>query len=161
MVRWHPRTRPRNGPTTVSRTYSKRTDIRAEVRRRAGNRCEICSVEFTAPADQTQPAAPSLHHRHRRSHGGRDSVSNLLRLCRTCHTFRVHADEETSTDNGWLVPSADTEDHPVLTRHGWVYLRDDGSMEPVPWWRLDLCAALASVVTSGYVDACEEGEDVA
>lgn len=147
----------------MSRTYTKRTDIRAEVRLRADGMCEICGVGFSHPADQAQPTAPSLHHRFRRASGGRDSVTNLLRLCRTCHTFRIHGDEETARQYGWLLDDSNAEDHPVLTRHGWIYLYEDGSWEEAPWWKIEVCLPLASAVTPGYFDLTdsEERQEVA
>lgn len=68
--------------------------VRAEVLKRAENRCERCKRPSTSvgPLD--------LHHRLARSQGGGHEAANLRALCRVCHA-QVHAG---SADAGrWIV----------------------------------------------------------
>lgn len=102
--------------------------IVALVEARAGHYCETCG----------RPALDSmaLHHRKLKSRGGKDSVSNLIRIHHECHnldTDSIHKNPSIATDKGWMVSSwADPETEPFLQPDGnWVILKDDGSMESV------------------------------
>lgn len=73
-------------------------EVKADVRRRSGNRCEIC---------KTRPAT-DFHHRKLREHGDNRAV-NCLHLCADCHTagpLAVHRNVGKSYLMGWLVRSA-------------------------------------------------------
>jgi hypothetical protein len=72
-------------------------EVKAEVRRRSGNMCEIC---HTAPAAE-------FHHRKLRQHGD-NRACNCLHLCKGCHTaapHAVHRNYGKSYLMGWLVRS--------------------------------------------------------
>jgi HNH endonuclease len=95
------------------------------VEERAGNYCEVCG----------NPALESmaLHHRKLKSRGGKDSVSNLIRVHHKCHnlgTNSIHNNPEIATKNGWMVSSwSEPEIEPFLQPDGgWVILKDDGSI---------------------------------
>lgn len=53
--------------------------VRAEVLKRAENRCERCGVS------SREVGALHLHHRKMRSQGGTHEAANLNALCLTCH----------------------------------------------------------------------------
>ena len=69
-------------------------ELRPLIEVRAGHRCEICRVG--------QPVV--LHHKLRRSQGGKHSLANLLGLCNCCHE-QVHARPEWSYTQGYLTHS--------------------------------------------------------
>ena len=86
-------------------------DVRDEVRRRSGGRCEAGLPGCTV-------AAHHQHHRLMRSHGGPHVGPNLLDLCASCHAL-VHANPEYSYDRGLLIRSTDPRapgDIPVRSR---------------------------------------------
>jgi len=96
------------------------------VEERAGNYCETCG----------QPALESmaLHHRKLKSRGGKDSVSNLIRVHHSCHNLgnhSIHGNPSLATERGWMVSSwADPEAEPFLQPDGkWVILKNDGSVQ--------------------------------
>ena len=98
------------------------------VEERAGNYCETCG----------NPALESmaLHHRKLKSRGGKDSVSNLIRVHHHCHnlgTNSIHSQPSLATDKGWMVSSwANPETEPFLRWDGeWILLKNDGSTEKV------------------------------
>lgn len=77
----------------------------------------------------------SLHHRKRRSQGGRNTPENLITLCGSgtteCHGW-VHRNIATSRDSGWLVLGSDdpaSKSVETLTPSGLVriWLLPDGS----------------------------------
>lgn len=70
--------------------------VRAEVRRRAGDRCERCRV---APIDH-------FHHRLMRSQGGGGTIENCAGFCLGCHE-RVHLQPAESYSAGWLIRRSD------------------------------------------------------
>lgn len=72
--------------------------LRAEVRERAGGRCELCSE----PLGRTWEA----HHRKLRSRGGQDSACNLVALCHLCHR-RCHSHVAWAEEHGFIVASYD------------------------------------------------------
>lgn len=86
--------------------------------------CEICG----APGN-------NAHHRKNRSQGGLDVLSNLLLLDGSgttgCHGL-VTTNPYWAYQHGYAVKSfEDPASKPVLLRHGWVRLDDNGSIEGV------------------------------
>jgi hypothetical protein len=71
-----------------------------------------------------------MHHRYPRRAGGIDAITCLLQLCVSCHSG-VHDNETEAVRNGWLCLERSTCLSPVRTRQGWVWLREDGSKEPL------------------------------
>lgn len=91
-------------------------------------RCEVMAV--------CQGSAASLwqaHHRRPRGAGGSkrpetNQAANGLLVCGDDHRF-IEANRETALRNGWLVRQNQTPSEiPVLYRHRWVLLSDDGSV---------------------------------
>ncbi|MEU5258960.1 HNH endonuclease signature motif containing protein [Amycolatopsis sp. NPDC021455] len=105
------------------------TQARRIVAARSDGMCEVCG----------RGKATNIQHRKNRSQGGTWRVSNLLHVCGSgttgCHGY-IHAHPLKSYANGWSVRQArDPADMPALLwkhfgRH-YVWLRDDGSWEPV------------------------------
>ena len=98
------------------------------VEERAGNYCETCGTPALA--------SMALHHRKLKSRGGKDSVSNLIRVHHGCHnldTDSIHANPSMATDKGWMVSSwSEPENEPFLQPDGlWVLLKMDGTTERV------------------------------
>lgn len=116
----------------MARTINRKFQVRKLVRERADGRCEGCGVELT-PDEK-----PSMHHRDRVAHGGKDRVSNLLHLCWQCHTIGIHQNEELAYNFGLLIErGVDASKCAVLTRHGWVRLTEDGQYQSLSWWEAD------------------------
>lgn len=69
-------------------------NVRQEVRRRSGGRCEILACD---------KRADHFHHRKLRRHGDHRSV-NTLHVCNEHHQW-IHANVEASITMGWIVPS--------------------------------------------------------
>jgi len=72
-----------------------------------------------------------VHHRRKRSQGGKDTFSNLITLCSKCHDF-VHARQPQGRAEGWLL-SRGMESAEVPVDHaawpaGPVLLADDGTV---------------------------------
>jgi hypothetical protein len=102
--------KPGKGPTRgkpLARQRMKRTpptkrndfpeEVKAQVRRRSGNVCELCRHR----------KATDFHHRKLREHGDNRAV-NCLHLCVDCHTaapHAVHRNVGKSYLMGWLVRS--------------------------------------------------------
>jgi hypothetical protein len=101
----------------------KRSDIdpalRRQLRERANGRCESC--------DEPLGSVFEAHHRKLRSRGGTDEVTNLLALCRSCHSG-WHSRGRLATEHGFIVASfADPASVPVLLRmQRRVWLTVDG-----------------------------------
>lgn len=106
------------------------TKARKLLAERSGGRCEICAVRLAREAQ----------HRKNRSQGGTWDLSNLLHVCgfgntSGCHGL-IHQRPEAAYANGWSVRECFTPAHiPAwLTAdfgRVYVWLRDDGSREPV------------------------------
>jgi len=99
--------------------------IVALVEQRAGDYCEVCGL----PAQEGM----ALHHRKLKSRGGKDTVSNLIRVHHGCHnlnTNSIHANPSWAEDKGYMVPSwKDPEEHPIFRPNGAiVLLKNDGSL---------------------------------
>lgn len=95
------------------------------IKDRAGVLCEHCHA---------RPAAET-HHRMRRR-DGHHAVSNLIRLCRECHS-RAHANPRWAYSVGLIIPALrkpplKPEEVPVRTAaHGWVLLNSRGTSERI------------------------------
>ena len=63
-----------------------RADVMRGVDLRDGIICRVCGIT-TSPYDL--PRQPNRHHIRYRSHGGEDSLQNIILLCALCHD-RVH-----------------------------------------------------------------------
>lgn len=57
-----------------------------KVRHRDGNQCRVCTCQTTRWGVGNPVFWGSAHHLVYRSAGGPDELSNLVWLCRTCHT---------------------------------------------------------------------------
>lgn len=98
--------------------------VLALIRARSGDLCEVCGRQ-----------AESTHHRTPCGMGGSKdpaahSPANLLRVCgdgtRGCHGM-IESNRTVSYGTGRLVHQGDSPtDVPVLLRHGWVLLTEDG-----------------------------------
>jgi len=98
--------------------------VLALIRERSGGLCEVCGRR-----------AESTHHRKPGGMGGSKdpaahSPANLLRVCgdgtRGCHGA-IESDRAWSYINGRLLRQGSSPaDVPVLLRHGWVLLTEDG-----------------------------------
>ncbi len=99
-----PSPRARNRARLIPRS------VRDAVKERSGGQCEwscdgaLCVTEAT-----------HMHHRLRRSQGGKHTVANLLHLCAACHLY-IHDHPAESFAEGWLlhapaasVPMGDAE----------------------------------------------------
>lgn len=81
----------------------------------------------------------TVHHRLKRSHGGRWDVSNCVLLCGSgttpygCHSFCEHYPDKAATEGFHVRPWENPAEIPVLWRGtGLVLLTDDGGFKP---WR--------------------------
>ena len=71
-------------------------EVKANVRRRSGNRCEVKATKRCAGRIEV------FHHVRRRSQGGKGDEGNCLGSCNDCHEH-IHAHPEESYLRGWLV----------------------------------------------------------
>lgn len=97
LKRGKPPQRSRIKPKPRSRKNDFPEEVKANVRRRSGNVCEIC---------HTRPAT-DFHHRLLREHGDNRDC-NCLHLCKDCHTAgpqAVHRNTGKSYLMGWLIRS--------------------------------------------------------
>lgn len=109
---------------------------RALVGVRADGRCEIGPGNIPAPMALCQVWSTDWHHRQNRSQGGDWSAANGLGLCRPCHAW-VTAAPSRSCAYGWSVRSTVAPAAmPVLRRGVWVWLLEDGSVEPLDFQEL-------------------------
>lgn len=81
---------PKQGRSKLGRTIP--LAVRQQVKDRSHGRCEHCGL----------PGAVQLHHRKRRSQGGRHTPENLLNVRVECHNL-IHANPEKAYAMGWLV----------------------------------------------------------
>lgn len=92
------------------------------VRERSFGLCEGCGMR----------PATEMHHRLYRSHGGLDTVENLLHLCGRGNTSGCHGDAHTGTDRyvlGWAVRTGyDPADVWVLYRGNPLILTAEGGL---------------------------------
>jgi 5-methylcytosine-specific restriction protein A len=123
-IRRTPLNRTREHTTKRRRSTGFTPAVHDLINERSGNVCEKCGNDW----------ATQHHHRRPRSAGGtrRESTnraSNALALCERCHAD-CESRREWATVHGWLVSQhSDPALIPVLTRHGWVRLTDEGGIE--------------------------------
>lgn len=70
------------------------------VKARAGDYCEICG--------KSALDSMAMHHRKLKSRGGKDSVSNLIRIHHKCHNLgnkSIHMNPMDAESKGWMVSS--------------------------------------------------------
>lgn len=129
----------RQQPKTAARQRRRDTGptakVRALVRKRSGGQCEW-------PGCWQQ--AIQQHHRLNRKNGGRhgemgrriNQAAWILDACHTHHdrvTDPVGVARQEVEEAGWLLREhQDARDTPVTTRHGRVWLADDGSISNTP-----------------------------
>lgn len=70
--------------------------VRSEVVARSGGRCEA------GASDQCTGRCDHLHHRLRRSQGGKHTAVNLLACCERCHAH-IHDHPAEAFVEGWLI----------------------------------------------------------
>lgn len=110
-----------------------RPKIRAAVLTRDGYACVRCGRECL-PSQ-----SPDIHHRLARSAGGPDTMSNLITLCRPCHTTVHGRSEYDAYDGYWIRSGLLGPTDIAVFYHGtddqlgqsW-YLHDDGSLSEEP-----------------------------
>lgn len=97
----------------------------AEIRERDQGRCARCG----------QAQNLNVHHRRRRSQGGKDTWANLVTLCATCHQW-VHLHPFTAMNDGWLIRAGSTPEDTPLQHYCWpaypVWLAGDGGILLLP-----------------------------
>jgi 5-methylcytosine-specific restriction endonuclease McrA len=69
-------------------------EMRPLVLARAGHMCEV-------RLEGCEYAIAHIHHRLRRSQGGKNTMENLVGCCMECHA-RIHANPDWSYRMGWL-----------------------------------------------------------
>jgi HNH endonuclease len=98
------------------------------VKERAKGYCEVCG--------KPEQASMALHHRKLKSRGGKDEVSNLIRICHKCHnlgTKSIHMNPMDAENKGWMVGSwQDPEEAEFLRPDGTkVFLLNNGSIKQI------------------------------
>ena len=99
--------------------------IVALVEQRAQGYCEVCG--------NPEQEAMALHHRKLKSRGGKDSVSNLIRVHHFCHNmskYSIHDNPDWAEDKGFMVPSwREPHEFPMHTPDGRiVLLQNEGTI---------------------------------
>lgn len=102
--------------------------VRALVKLRAGNRCELCGSRLVAG---------HMHHRQPRGMGGsrtsesKGSAANALWIHPGCHVT-IELSRARALDKGWLIKQGqDPTAVPVRLWDDWWLLADDGTMRHV------------------------------
>jgi 5-methylcytosine-specific restriction protein A len=110
----------------VTRRTGPTLKVRDLVFQRDGSACVVCRDTY-----QLQ-----VHHRRPRGAGGTqrpesNEAANLVVVCLTHHSW-LESQRELARQRGYLVPQhANPEDVPIVWCGVHVYLRADGSVEPV------------------------------
>lgn len=109
-----------------------RLSVKDIVRIRSGGLCEKCGVKLTRNHNGIPdgPTARSIHHRQKRSEGGRDSVVCMVNLCISCH-ISIHEDEKQAMVEGWICARPDRQ--PFASWRGWVLPHPNGSLTVLDW----------------------------
>lgn len=97
--------------------------IPMSVRKFVTDRDRLCVRCGGAPSD--------IHHRQRRREGGH-ALCNVVRLCRTCHSW-AHAHPEEARKTGFIVSlyEDDVTSVPIKAFWGWGAIHPDGSIWPL------------------------------
>lgn len=104
-------------PKTPRMTAKQSKEGYARAAERSFGVCEACGMR----------EATQMHHRLHRSHGGGESVTNLLHLCLWCHGAAHSASERYA--NGWAVRSGfNPALTPMLYRGRLMVLTADGGL---------------------------------
>lgn len=124
-IRRTPLNRSRERVTKRRRATGFTPAVHELIRQRSQGYCEVCD---------TRESWPQHHHRRPRGAGGtrRESTneaSNGLALCGPCHAL-IESKRDCALIHGWLVnQNGDPLLVPVLTRHGWIRLLNNGAIE--------------------------------
>jgi 5-methylcytosine-specific restriction endonuclease McrA len=106
---------PKPAPAESRQAYER-------VKTRSFGLCELCGAK----------RATEVHHRLHRSHGGPDTVTNLLHVCGWGNTSGCHGAAHTDSNryaNGWAVRTGyDPGLMPVLYRGALMILTEDGGL---------------------------------
>jgi 5-methylcytosine-specific restriction endonuclease McrA len=109
-------------PKTPKPTPAESRAAYARVKERSFGLCEICGAK----------QATEIHHRLHRSHGGQDTVQNLLHVCGWGNHTGCHGSAHSHTDrytNGWAVRTGnDPALRPVLYRGRLMILTQEGGI---------------------------------
>lgn len=101
---------------------------RKVVSERAGDYCERCGVHSSS-------RGLTLHHRVKRSQGGKWEPQNCVKLCghgtAGCHGWVEHNPNDAEAQGFHVRPWNTPADIPVLRRGLWVQLNDGGDYTPV------------------------------
>lgn len=102
------------------------------VRIRSEGLCEKCARKLTRNHNGIPDGgtARSIHHRQKRSEGGRDSVVCMVNLCLDCH-IGIHRDEKQAEVEGWICARPDRQ--PFASWRGWVLPTRSGSLTLLDW----------------------------
>lgn len=102
------------------------------VRNRSGNQCEKCGVILTRNVNGIPDGitARSVHHRHPKRDGGKDSVVCMVNLCLGCHKA-IHEDEDKAALDGWIVFGRSPARVPWLGHLGWVLPTPEGGLDRI------------------------------
>ena len=114
MRRGKPMARQRMKRTPPDRKGEFPDEVKAQARRRSGNRCEAESAVCTHRSEH-------FHHRKLKGMGGRsvdNRLANCLHVCRSCHDY-MHSHGILAKLMGWIVHSTlEPADVPVRTGSG-------------------------------------------
>lgn len=109
-------------PKTPKPTPAESRQAYDRVKARSFGLCEVCGAK----------RATEVHHRLHRSHGGRDTVTNMIHVCGWGNTSGCHGAAHTDSNrygNGWAVRSGfDPGLLPVLYRGELMMLTEDGGL---------------------------------
>lgn len=115
--------------------------LRRLLNKRCDGACERCG--FPLDILDNGDYLFDLHHRQRRTQGGRDVLSNVAAIHAGCHTITsksVHQDVRVATEEGWLVPAYQSPANvPLLYRGLWAQMDDEGAvtyLDPRSVWEV-------------------------
>ena len=93
-----------NDPTLIGKAYQKSTrldeNLRIATLMRDGYQCTQCKKQRTTSSyREAKKVRIDAHHVIWKEHGGKDTISNLITLCKPCHR-KVHAGKLTLSSEG-------------------------------------------------------------
>ena len=74
---------------TVTTTYERSPDVRAEVLLRSGGNCERCDCKAPFVSRKGNTPYLEVHHIRMLADGGEDTVENAVAICPNCHRFCI------------------------------------------------------------------------